>query len=1133
MSKMISVAAGFQYSVNIEYDLGNVDKLKNFIPTAAALDLLEEILLSTHPNSTERARILIGAYGRGKSHVVLTILSLLMKTDLALFEKLLPKLNERPRLQRLIENFYATSEKILPVIINGTATNLNQSFLLALQRTLEKFDLQDILPETNFAAAVKVLHRWEKSFPSTFAAFKRRLNEPVKNFVERLENFDVTAYEKFERLYPELTAGSAFNPFVGFDVVELFESVAESLRAKGYSGLFVVYDEFSKFLESNIARTSVSDTKMLQDFAEKVNRSGKLQLHLMLISHKEIANYIDALSKEKVDGWRGVSNRFRHVRLSDDFSESYEIISAVIRHEPALWKKFCARYADDFRRLRDRYTTQKIFVATPSAIEACFPLHPVSTFILPRLSERVAQNERTLFTFLSAEGVATLPAFLEKFCDDFTLLTPDKIYDYFEPLFRYEFYEGTIHKIFSLATRILSGLESPLAAKIVKTIALIYMLEQFELLAPKKEQIMEIFPDNAAEFNRAFDELTEKKFVVYLRQSNNFLKLKQSSGVDIKQKIHDTAETLDQKISVATELNALNFDDTIYPSHYNAEHEMTRWFDCRFVNVDDWASQKFSGDGTVLAILPSDEENFHELTEKFLMESRGRTREVFILPKDFVDVSDAVKTFAAVERLRTLAEDDSVLCDEYDVVLEDLQMVLKNFIDGYTRPELGRAIYIHAGKILPIYRRAALSRLLSEICGEVYALTPVINNEVINRNELTNIATNSRGKILDALLRRKLEPGLGLRGNGQEVSIMRSALIRTDVFVDDDRPRINLLPADSNMRHLLTTIENFLKRGGNFGELYDELILPRGRIGLRRGVIPIYLAAVLNVYQRQVTIRKGSGVVRLNAETLALINSMPEKFSLEFVGWSADKEIFVDSLGKIFADFVVNAEKSFGTCDYVANAMYRWFVALPTYAKEIPAPEKFSTFRNILRQNLNGTELLFQRLPKSFSEDFTATLSQVTAAKKFFDGAVDNLARNLLTETKKFFPPDWLATLSPQVHEHFFSDGTEKFLRLIKSAACDSILIERLAFLATGLRLEDWNARTSKNFFERLTAFKLTAEKFSPNESEQPQIVFETAELSPRAKLLRNQITAAIEAMGSAITVSEKRQVLLEILHML
>ena len=67
MSEMIKAAEGFQYSVNISYDLYNDSKLKNFIPTKMALDLIESVLQSTNPNATNRARILIGAYGKGKS----------------------------------------------------------------------------------------------------------------------------------------------------------------------------------------------------------------------------------------------------------------------------------------------------------------------------------------------------------------------------------------------------------------------------------------------------------------------------------------------------------------------------------------------------------------------------------------------------------------------------------------------------------------------------------------------------------------------------------------------------------------------------------------------------------------------------------------------------------------------------------------------------------------------------------------------------------------------------------------------------------------------------------------------------------------------------------------------------------
>ena len=230
MRDMISVASGFQYSVNIGYDLGCDDKLRNFIPTKSALSLLEEILLSINPASTDRARVLIGAYGKGKSHIVLSILSMLLKRDLALFEKMMPKIQENPRLYWLVQNYYESENKILPVVISGSNTSLTQAFLLSLQRTLSEHGLLSAMPDTNYRAATNVIYRWEKDFPETFAKFQEAIDEPVGVLIERLENYDVVAYETFERIYPTLTAGSVFNPFLGFDVVDLYESVAKSLN---------------------------------------------------------------------------------------------------------------------------------------------------------------------------------------------------------------------------------------------------------------------------------------------------------------------------------------------------------------------------------------------------------------------------------------------------------------------------------------------------------------------------------------------------------------------------------------------------------------------------------------------------------------------------------------------------------------------------------------------------------------------------------------------------------------------------------------------------------------------------------------------------------------------------------------
>lgn len=118
-----------------------------------------------------------------------------------------------------------------------------------------------------------------------------------------------------------------------------------------------------------------------------------------------------------------------------------------------------------------------------------------------------------------------------------------------------------------------------LGSKIVKTIALIYMLEQFERLSPTKEQIIGIYSSSygVTEIEQAIANLIEKEFVIYIKRSNDYLRLKQTSGVDIQQKIHDLMETQAGKIVTKEILNTSNFDNYMYPSRYNDSHEMTRF----------------------------------------------------------------------------------------------------------------------------------------------------------------------------------------------------------------------------------------------------------------------------------------------------------------------------------------------------------------------------------------------------------------------------------------------------------------------------------------------------------------------------------------------------------------------------
>lgn len=1200
MRDMISVASGFQYSVNIGYDLGSDNKLKSFIPTKSALSLLEDILLSVNPTSSDRARVLIGAYGKGKSHIVLTILSILMKRDLTLFEKLMPKIEENPRLYQLIQNYYESENKILPVVISGSNTSLTQAFLLSLQRTLSEHDLLSAMPETNYKAAISVIKRWQKDFPETFEKFLNGIDDPVEVFIDRLGNYDVAAYGAFEQVYPSLTAGSAFNPFLGFDVVELYESVAKSLKSKGYTGLYVVYDEFSKFLEANIVDASVSDTKMLQDFAEKCCRSGSLQLHLMLISHKEISNYIDKLPKEKTDGWRGVSERFKHIHMNNNFSQTYEIISSVIQHKEPIWGTFCDEHARDFEALFSRYQKHQMFMDAQgeieTAIRGCFPLHPVSTFILPRLSERVAQNERTLFTFLSAEGTATLAVFLDEYEDNFTLVTPDLIYDYFEPLLKKEVYAGDIHDTFVLTSTILNQIpEDTLGSKIIKTISLIYILGQFERLNPTKEQLIGIYAGSydVKEIEQAITDLIEKEFVIYIKRSNDYLRLKHTSGVDIQQMIHDQVESQSGKIATKDILNASNFDNYMYPSRYNDTYEMTRFFAFQFISGSevneniDWniKSETIDADGIVYGIIPESESQLKKLTETVKETSVGCERYIFVLPKHYRDVDAVTQEYAAVTKLRDCAVDDPVLFDEYEVVFEDLQEIIKEFISTYTHPENYRSVYIHNGDELHVRRKSGLTEEMSQICDTVYNLTPVINNESVNKNDITSIAQNSRNKIVGALLRSELESNLGLSGTGQEVSIMRSTLLRTGIWNEDGGiPQLNLHPENAAMRNLLEVIETFIlesRQNGKicFAVLYERLTSPEYHIGLRYGLIPIYIAAVMHNYRQQTVINDRFGPIQTSVDALVQINSDPSGFTLEYLDWNPEKENYIARLSDAFCDYVVEVEKAGNSYDYVANAMRRWYMALPKYSKEStkkPNGEKLVRrqieIMKLLRQNISSSDLLFKKLPDVMDchGDYADAATDIIAAKAAFDGLLTELKQDLIEKTKDAFLPDndkkaakklsltdaakdWCDGLDPKSFEQLFSDGTDRFLQHLKSITNDEdLFITRLAKLATGLRLEDWDSKTSEQYFDTLACFMKTAKDFHSsvvaetiNGTSSYQVTFadevgtsttrrfDKVEVSARGKLLFNQITASLDAMGHSISEQEKRQILMEVLKKL
>ena len=80
LSEIVRLNANFKNAINLYLNLNKEDKIKSYIPTTSSVSILNEYLETVYTNAG-KANILIGPYGKGKSHLLLILLSLLSKEN--------------------------------------------------------------------------------------------------------------------------------------------------------------------------------------------------------------------------------------------------------------------------------------------------------------------------------------------------------------------------------------------------------------------------------------------------------------------------------------------------------------------------------------------------------------------------------------------------------------------------------------------------------------------------------------------------------------------------------------------------------------------------------------------------------------------------------------------------------------------------------------------------------------------------------------------------------------------------------------------------------------------------------------------------------------------------------------------
>ena len=208
------------------------------------------------------------------------------------------------------------------------------------------------------------------------------------------------------------------------DIIALLSAVRDRYCPDPIDRVAIVWDEFGRHLEELIIRGTAADLSDVQTLAEFCARTKRVPTTLALLLHQGLIRYATNTSATVQREWKKIEGRFETVQFVDDSKELYQLVSQIMRQvrpceppEQVLVERGIQRcretglFADSSQQEVERMLSDS------------YPLEPMTLYLLPRVSGRVAQNERTLFTYLNSLDMADP-------------VSPDSLYDYFADAMR-------------------------------------------------------------------------------------------------------------------------------------------------------------------------------------------------------------------------------------------------------------------------------------------------------------------------------------------------------------------------------------------------------------------------------------------------------------------------------------------------------------------------------------------------------------------------------------------------------------------------------------------------------------------------------------------------------------------------
>ncbi|MBV1889295.1 MAG: hypothetical protein KUG67_03520 [Proteobacteria bacterium] len=949
----IHINTHYTRSINLERDADSIDVVNAYIPTSRALKLFSRLSDGFNSERAPRAWSLIGPYGSGKSSASVFLSQLVSSPESPATQAALKNLKvAAPETAATFRKEIAKSNGFLKVLITGSPEPMGKKIIRGLATATTQY----------------------------FSNFSGRKPKVVTELEALADAENVTSSE----------------------VISSIKDLQETLTGKGCKGIYVVIDELGKFLEFEARHYGANDIYMLQALAEHACKGDDCNLYLFVLLHQSFEQYAKGLGESLKNEWSKIQGRFEDVPFLESAEQVLRVVSAAFSYD--FTQKEEQQLKSSVKNIVEVLQENE---ALPGIVDKkamvdlmfhCYPLHPVSAILLPALCQKVAQNERTLFSYLGSHEEFGLQDMVDRFESTEDVIYPHHVYDYFITNQPAALGDYRTHRrwaeVVTAIERLGDAPEDQL--NLLKTIGLLNIIGIKGGFKPSKA-LLETCGRNKTAVSGALKALSDKSIITYRRFSGEY-RVWQGSDFDLEEALEEELNNLGE-FSLASELNKANALLPIVARRYTIHSGALRYFTAEFVDAQTYkTSAPETNDPRIIFFLASakdDESVFSESVIQYYSDL-----DLVALCLNGTQLREATAEVLALRQVQNKRQElnsDPVAKREFEDRMTAAETAERNLLQRLQeQPQECEWHYQSEAYIVDTKRE--FQELLSEVLESVYSKAPLLHNELINRDRPSAQANAARNRLLEAMMENPSDKeDLGIEKFPPEKAIYRSILAATGLH-DKETKTFQEPHKKSPFYHAWKEINQFLdsteKAPRSFAELNEVLMAPP--YGVKAGVLPVLYIAAFVVYQHELALyelRQYKPV--MTQEMLERFVKRPDEFTFQRFKISGLRSSIYQEYCKIID---AGSEQ---TVVQLVKPLAQFIGELPEYTQKTKSSdlsESAKNIRNAFNYAKSPEHLIFEDIPKVLGYE-----QELTKEKPNLEGLSQSL-QACLKELKDAYP---------------------------------------------------------------------------------------------------------------------------------